>query len=211
MKARALMVCAVISGAACTDEASPQNVLELRMQLVPYLHAAFVEYHRTGLPPFRPLVMDWPADSQTWTVDDQWIVGAGLLVAPVTAGETGRTVYLPEGAWYDFWTGARYEGRQRIEVQPALDRIPLFVRAGTLLPLARVTLHTDDAGSGELTVRAYGSADAALTLYEDNGAHPPQITEVVLDWSAAKRAGTLRRAGVQRQPGYRAIAWEPIG
>ena len=187
-----------------------RGVLELRMQLVPYLHAAFVEYHRTGLPPFRPLVMDWPANAEAWTVDDQWIVGAGLLVAPVVAGQTSRSVYLPEGAWYDFWTGARHEGRQRIEVSPALDRVPLFVKSGTLLPLARVTLHTDDAGSGELTVRAYGSADAALTLYEDDGAQPATLSEVTLSWNAAKRVGALRRQGTMRRPEYRVIVWDAI-
>jgi alpha-D-xyloside xylohydrolase len=180
------------------------------MQLVPYLHAAFVEYHDTGLPPFRPLVMDWPADAQTWTVDDQWMIGAGLLVAPVVAGQASRSVYLPDGAWYDFWMGKRYDGRQRVEVRPPLEQIPLFVRSGTLLPLAHVTLHTDDARSGELTIRAYGSADASLTLYEDDGAHPAKLTEVALSWNAAKRAGELRRAATARQPEYRAIKWEAI-
>ena len=191
-------------------EAICRGVLELRMQLVPYLHAAFVEYRRTGFPPFRPLVMDWPADAETWTVDDQWIIGPGLLVAPVVSGQASRDVYLPEGAWYDFWTGKRYDGHQRIEVRPSLEQIPLFVRAGTLLPLARVTLHTDDARSGELTVRAYGAVDAALTLYEDDGAHPATLTPVTLSWNAAKRTGTLRRAGVARQPEYSAVAWTAI-
>jgi alpha-D-xyloside xylohydrolase len=191
-------------------EAICRGVLELRMQLVPYLHAAFVEYRNTGLPPFRPLVMDWPADAETWTVDDQWLVGPGLLVAPVVAGQATRSVYLPEGAWYDFWTGARHEGSRRIEVRPSLEHVPLFVRAGTLLPLARVTLHTDDALSGELTVRAYGGADAALTLYEDDGAHPATLTDVALSWNAAKRSGELRRSGAKRQPAYRAVAWEAV-
>ena len=192
-------------------EAVCRGVLELRMQLVPYLHAAFVEYHRTGLPPFRPLVMDWPADAETWAVDDQWIVGGGLLVAPVVAGQSTRTVYLPAGTWYDFWTGARHEGGRRVEVQPPLEQIPLFVKSGTLLPLARVTLHTDDARSGELAVRAYGGVDAALTLYEEDGAHAPAITDVALSWNAARRAGTLRRAGAERQPRYRVVEWTPVG
>jgi alpha-D-xyloside xylohydrolase len=191
-------------------EATCRSVFELRMQLVPYLHAAFVEYHKTGLPPFRPLVMDWPADARTWTIDDQWIVGSGLLVAPVVAGQSSRSVYLPDGVWYDFWTGVRHEGSQRIEVSPALDKIPLFVRSGTLLPLAHVTLHTGDARSGELTVRAYGSADATLVLYEDDGAHPVKLTEVELSWNAAKRSGMLRRSGAVRQPEYRAVAWDAI-
>jgi alpha-D-xyloside xylohydrolase len=191
-------------------EAICRGVLELRMQLVPYLHAAFVEYRDTGLPPFRPLVMDWPSDAETWTVDDQWLIGPGLLVAPVVAGQATRSVYLPEGAWYDFWTGARHEGRRRVEVRPSLEHVPLFERAGTLLPLARVTLHTDDALSGELTVRAYGGADATLTLYEDDGAHPATLTEVALSWNAARRAGVLRRSGTERRPAYRVVAWEAV-
>lgn len=192
-------------------EAICRGVLELRMRLVPYLHAAFVEYHRTGVPPFRPLVMDWPTDSQTWTVDDQWIAGAGLLVAPVVAGQTSRTVYLPPGAWYDFWTGERHEGGRRVEVRPPLEQIPLFVRSGTLLPLASATLHTDDPRSGELTVRAYGGVDASLMLYEEDGAHAAAITDVALSWKASRRAGDVRRTGAERQPGYRVIAWEAIG
>ena len=193
-----------------TLEAICRSVLELRMQLVPYLHAAFVEYRNTGLPPFRPLVMDWPADAVTWTIDDQWIVGPGLLVAPVVAGQSSRSVYLPDGVWYDFWTGVRHEGRQRIVVSPALDKIPLFVRSGTLLPLAHVTLHTGDARSGELTVRAYGSVDAALVLYEDDDAHPATLSDVALSWDVAKRTGVLRRAGEARQPEYRVVRWEAI-
>jgi len=192
-------------------EAICRGVLELRMQLVPYLHAAFVEYHRTGVPPFRPLVMDWPADSQTWTVDDQWMVGGGLLVAPLVAGQSSRTVYLPEGEWYDFWTDARYEGGVRVEVRPPLEQIPIFARSGTLLPLAHATLHTDDERSGELTVRAYGGADAALTLYEEDGSHAPAITEVALTWRAAAHAGELRRTGVERRPAYQAVSWRAIG
>jgi alpha-D-xyloside xylohydrolase len=192
-------------------EATCRRVLELRMQLVPYLHAAFVRYHREGLPPFRPLVMDAPDDVRTWPVDDQWLLGEGLLVAPVVAGQSARSVYLPAGDWYDFWTGARHAGGQRVEVRPPLEQIPLFARAGTLLPLARPTPHTDDPRSGELTVRVYGAADAALTLYEDEGAHPAGLTDVVLSWDAARRLGSLRRAGAARPPGYRVAAWTPVG
>jgi alpha-D-xyloside xylohydrolase len=155
--------------------------------------------------------MDWPSDSQTWTVDDQWLIGAGLLVAPVVAGQTTRTVYLPEGGWYDFWTGERHEGGRRIEARPSLEHVPMYVRSGTLLPLARVTQHTDDAGSGELTVRAYGTTDAAFALYEEDGAHAPAITAVRLTWNAARREGVVRREGVERRPGYRVSGWQAVG
>lgn len=191
-------------------EAVCRRVLELRMQLVPYLHAAFVRYHREGLPPFRPLVMDVPDDVHAWPVDDQYLVGEGLLAAPMTAGQSTRSVYLPAGTWYDFWSGRRHAGGQRIDVRPPLEEVPLFVRGGTLLPLARATLHTDDPASGDLTVRAYGAADAACTLYEDDGAHAPALTEVVLSWDAARPAGAVRRAGTARPPHYRVAAWTRI-
>ncbi len=191
-------------------EATCRRVLELRMQLVPYLHAAFVRYHREGLPPFRPLVMDFPDDVRTWPVDDQYLVGEGLLAAPVVAGQSTRSVYLPAGTWYDFWSGERHAGGRRVEVRPSLEQVPLFVRSGTLLPLARATPHTDDPASGELTVRGYGAADAVLTLYEDDGAHAPALTPVVLSWDATQRAGSVRRAGAARPPHYRVAAWTRI-
>ena len=185
-------------------EASCRRVLELRMQLVPYLHAAFVRYHREGVPPFRPLVLDYPDDVRAWPVDDAYLLGDGLLAAPVVAGESTRAVYLPNGDWYDFWTGERHAGGRVVEVRPSLEQVPLFVRAGTLLPLAHPTLHTDDPRSGELTVRAYGAAESC-TLYEDDGAHPPALTEVVLSWQS------VRRTGPERAPGYRVVAWEAVG
>jgi alpha-D-xyloside xylohydrolase len=180
------------------------------MRLVPYLHAAFVRYHREGLPPFRPLVMDHPDDVQCWPVDDQFLVGDGLLVAPVVAGQSKRGVYLPEGEWFDHWSGRRYTGRQRIEIEVPLDEIPLFVRSGTLLPVATPTLHTDDPRSGELTVLAYGTADAALTLYEEEGEHAPKLTEVRLTWEARRGQGALRRTGPARAPHYRVTEWKAV-
>jgi alpha-D-xyloside xylohydrolase len=186
-------------------EAACRAVLELRMRLVPYLHAAFVRYHREGVPPFRPLVMDYPDDVRLWPVDDQFLLGDALLAAPVVAGESSRAVVLPAGDWYDFWTGERLTGGRRLEVRPPLAQVPLFVKAGALLPLATPTLHTDDPRSGELTVRAYGGTAGTLTLYEDDGRHPAGLTEVALSWQS------LRRTGPERAPGYRVTEWERVG
>jgi alpha-D-xyloside xylohydrolase len=191
-------------------EAICRRMLELRMRLVPYLHAAFVRYQREGLPPFRPLVMDYPDDVQSWPVDDQFLVGEALLAAPVTAGRTARSVYLPRGEWFDFWSGRRYDGGQRLELEVPLEQIPLFVRSGTLLPLAEPTLHTDDPRAGELTVTAYGGANASFALYEDEGEHAPRSTEVRLSWDSAGARGTLRRSGPARGPRYRVASWKQV-
>jgi alpha-D-xyloside xylohydrolase len=156
-------------------------------------------------------VFDFQNDTMVYGIKDQFMFGPALLVSPVTAaGATSRSVYLPAGTWYDFWSGRSYAGAQRVEVRPSLEQVPLFVRSGTLLPLARATLHTDDPLSGELTARAFGAANAACTLYEDDGRHSPELTEVVLSWEPARRVGSLRRAGPTRQPNYRVAEWTRV-
>ena len=182
----------------------------LRYELLPYIYSAAWRVTSEGYTIMRPLVMDFPDDVRTWPVDDAYLLGEGLLAAPLVAGETARSVYLPAGEWYDYWSGERHAGGQRVDVRPSLEQVPLFVRAGTLLPLAHPTLHTDDPQSGELTVLAYGAADATCTLYEDDGAHPAALTEVVLSWNAARRAGTVRRTGIERAPHYRVVEWTTI-
>lgn len=192
-------------------EARCRAVMELRMRFVPYLHAAFVRYRREGLPPFRALVMDYPDDPQTWRIDNQYLMGDGLLVAPVVAGEAERAVYLPEGEWFDYWTGERHAGRQRVTIPVPLERIPLFVRAGTLLPLAEPTQHTADPRSWRITALAYGGGAVAGTLFEDDGALDPGLTEVRLRWDGAGNSGSVERWGAGQGLRYEIIAWKRIG
>jgi alpha-D-xyloside xylohydrolase len=189
-------------------EAKCRTVLELRMRLVPYLHAAFVKYQRQGLPPFRALVMDYPDDPATWAVDDQYLMGESLLVAPVVAGEASRNVYLPAGDWVDFWTGRRYPGKQRIRIDVPLEQIPLFVKGGSILPLAEVTAHTADAASWRLHVQAYGNSPAQAVLYEDDGTWDPSLSEVTLSWQGE---GSLKRSGSGSGPHYEVAEWKFVG
>ena len=203
-------------------EARCRALLQLRMKFIPWLHAAFVRYHREGLPPFRALVMDYPDDPGSRSVDDEYLMGDGLLVAPVIVpgadrahaaqpdavgpnGESRRSVYLPPGDWDDYWTGKSYQGSKRIEVDVPLERIPLFVKDGTILPEAQPTLHTDDPESRNLTALVFGDGHLRTTLYEDDGAVPPSLTPVVLAWDAAKKAGTFSGQGR-----YRVVAWRQM-
>ncbi len=149
--------------------AGVRRLLELRMSLIPYLYSAFAEYHLTGTPPFRAVVMDYPLDTNTWQLDDEYLVGPSLLVAPIFSGQKSRTVYLPEGEWFDFWTGACVRGGHEIEVTLPLDQIPVYVKSGSLLPLAKPVECVKPDTCFELTVRAYGAKPADFTLYEDDG------------------------------------------
>jgi len=191
-------------------EAACRAILELRMRLIPTLHAAFVRYHREGVPPCRALVIDYPDDVNTWPIDDQFLVGANLIVAPVVAGQETRDVYLPPGGWRDFWSGTRYDGGRAITVDVPLERIPMFVMDGSLLPLAEVTLHTDDPASRRLTVLVCGDRPAPAILYEDDDAVPAGLTEVTLAWDAEARRGTLTRDGEPAGPRYEVIAWQAL-
>ena len=191
-------------------EAQCRSVIELRMKLVPYLHAAFVRYHREGMPPFRALVMDYPEDSMTWSIDDQFLVGESLLVAPVVGAATEREVYLPEGVWYDYWSGKRYEGKQKLKIAAPLEQIPLFVKSGTLLPLAQPTLHTADPASYRLTAYVYGTGSATSSVYEDEGSSPVALTEMRLNWDASRKAGSVHREGPPPSPHYEVIEWKTI-
>jgi alpha-D-xyloside xylohydrolase len=146
-----------------------RRLLQLRMSFVPYLYSAFNEYRVKGTPPIRALVLDWPTDPKVRGIDDQYMFGTGVMVAPMFAGEKTRTVYLPAGDWYDFWTHQIYAGAREIEVTNNVEQIPLFVKGGTLLPLSQPVEHISSDTVFNLTVYAFGSKPADFTLYEDDG------------------------------------------
>ncbi|RMH52201.1 MAG: DUF5110 domain-containing protein [Bacteroidetes bacterium] len=150
-------------------EAIARRYIELRYRLIPLFYTLFEEHARTGLPPLRPLVLHYPQDDAVLALDDQFLLGEALLVAPVLhPGRTARKVYLPAGRWYDFWTGAAFEGGRTVLVSAELDHLPIFVRAGTVLALAPVRQHVDEQPVEELELRLYpGTGTSAL--YRDDG------------------------------------------
>jgi alpha-D-xyloside xylohydrolase len=199
-------------------EAQCRATIELRMRLVPYLHAAFVRYHQEGLPPFRAVVMDYPDDPATHAVDDEYLMGDSLLVAPVAVTEAApasltpaqRSVYLPAGEWQDFWTGQHYPGHRQINVTVPLDRVPVFVKSGTVLPLAQATLSTDDPESWKLTALVFGDGSRPTTLFEDDGAFEPRLTPVQVAWDAGAKTGRLARTGAAQANAYTVTEWKAM-
>lgn len=144
-----------------TDEV--REILETRMRFLPYLYTAFYDYYTTGKPPVRALVCDYPAAGE---VKDQFLFG-DLVVAPIAPGKTGRDVWLPEGEWYGFFDGKRYEGGlHHVET----DGVPLYVKAGTLLPIAEPVPYIAPDTVFDITLRAFGDcAEATCRLIEDDG------------------------------------------
>lgn len=146
------------------------NFLRLRYSLMPYLYAMGHQTYQTGAPFMRALFMDFPNDPEVATIGDQYMFGPAFLVAPVTdQGVTKRPVYLPAGAdWYDYWTNRRYTGGQTIEVAAPIDQVPLFVRAGSIVPMGVQVPSTATKQPLE-AIRVYPGRDASFTLYDDDG------------------------------------------
>jgi alpha-D-xyloside xylohydrolase len=124
--------------------------LELRMRLVPYLHATAAEAVTTGLPVMRAMALAFPDDRIAHRFETQFMCGPALLVAPITQPGGGATLWLPDGVWHDFWTGARHDGGRVLRVAGVpLDRLPVFGRAGQELPLGRVVQHTGEIDAAD--------------------------------------------------------------
>jgi len=147
-----------------------RKYLELRYRLLPYLYSSVRECATTGMPIMRALWIHFPEDPKAVACGDEYLWGGNLLVAPVVEkGATTREVYLPRGAWYDFWTGERLDGGREITRAIDLETIPLYVRAGSILPLGSVKQFVSDKVDGSFSVSIYPGSDASFLLYEDDG------------------------------------------
>ena len=145
--------------------------IELRYRLLPYLYTLFHDHTQTGAPVMRPLWFEYPDDDRTYLNEDQYLVGRDLLVAPVvTEGAAKRRVYFPRGdAWVDWWTGRRYEGGTDAEVEAPLERLPLFARAGAVIPTQPVVQHTGEMPRAPLSLVVVNGKQGAGYIYEDAG------------------------------------------
>jgi len=147
-----------------------KKYLELRYRLMPYLYTAVRDCCETGMPIVRALWLHYPNDREASSRGDEYLWGRDILVAPVVVkGAASRDVYLPRGDWYDFWTNERLGGGRVVTRQVDLATMPLYVRAGALIPTGPVRQYVDEPSDEPLTITVYPGADGSATLYEDDG------------------------------------------
>ena len=148
---------------------------ELRYQFLPYIYSLFREHEKSGAPVMRPLWYEFPADKQTYLIADQFMLGSDILVAPVIReGMRTRGIYLPADAeWVDWWTGATLESGKIHYLQVPLDRLPIFIRAGSVVPTQGVIQHTGEMPSTPVTINVAagikGGASETAVLFQDAG------------------------------------------
>ena len=151
-------------------EALNRRAIEMRYELLPQIYNVMEEASRTGIPAFRPLLLEYPDDPATWERDDEFLFGSDLLVAPVLREEAGdREVYLPAGEWYDYYRGWRFEGGRTHLVPVTMEAIPVFVRGGAFVFRQPVVQHTDEMAGQALRVAVFPAARSEASLYEDAG------------------------------------------
>jgi alpha-D-xyloside xylohydrolase len=173
------------------------NYDKLRYRLMPYIYSLAWRVTNEDYTIQRPLVMDWRTDLRVRDIGDQFMFGPALLVNPVLQPDaTHRALYLPDApAWYDFWTGASTNGSREIDADAPLDRIPLYVRAGSILPLGPEIEYADEKPAGPIELRIYTGADGEFNLYQDagdgydyeNGVH----SAIPMHWSESSRTLTI--------------------
>jgi alpha-glucosidase (family GH31 glycosyl hydrolase) len=196
------------NGAALPDPSQLHNpqvericrkYLELRYRMLPYLYSVVRDGTATGLPVMRALWLHYPDDAKAVACGDQYLWGRDVLVAPVIEkGATSRNVYLPRGGWHDFWTGERIDGGREITRPVDLETLPLYIRAGSILPWGPVKQYTAEKVNEPCSISIYAGADASFVLYEDDGSsfnyRKGEWMGIQMAWQDAKRTLTIRLA-----------------
>jgi alpha-D-xyloside xylohydrolase len=202
------------------------SAIRLRYRMLPYLYSEAGHAYLDGGSLIRPVAFGYPQDPRTHDLKGEMLFGRGILVSPVVApmyyganstpvdGPRTTQVYLPQGTWFDFWTGQSHPGGQTITVDAPIDRMPIHVRAGTVLPLGPVRQFAAEAVDAPIEVRVYPGADGAYTLYDDAGDglgyQKGEYARIPLRWNDATRTLTIgarqgRYAGMKRELKFKLV------
>ena len=173
-----------------------RKYLELRYRLLPYNYTLMREACDTGLPPMRALWLHYPNEAEAVSLGDEYLWGRDILVAPVVEkGATSRRLYLPKGNWYDWWSGEQLAGGRWLERQVDLATMPIYVRAGAIIPLDPVRQYTAQPVQAPTTLRIHPGSDGDFVLYDDDGTTLDYLHNVAtwthFHWNDARRTLTI--------------------
>eukprot|EP00049_Salpingoeca_infusionum_P005768 m.96641 g.96641 ORF g.96641 m.96641 type:complete len:838 (+) comp13076_c0_seq1:67-2580(+) len=178
-----------------------RKAMNLRYQLIPLHYSLSHEQYSNGRPVFRPMYFDYPNDESLQETTTQWMDGDSLLVAPVMNQDNSSNVYLPNGTWFNFNTSAPVmTGPKSLNMtNVALDTIPMYVKAGGIIPLAPLVQYTDALPGGPLSIQVYGGDNGAFTLYEDDGS------------STAYISGAVKKTAFEYDDSTKTLSWTQTG
>ena len=206
------------------DEGTPayESILwymRLRYRLMPYLYSLAGAVNYSDYTIMRGLPMDFPQDQKVRDLSDQWMFGPALMPCPVYEYQArSRQVYFPEGGWYDFYTGAYIAGGQTLTADAPYERMPLYVRAGSILPVGPEMEWSDQKPADDLLLIVYAGADAHFTLYEDDGLtygyEKGACSTIGLHWNDAERTLTIDERqgsfpGMLQERSFRVVVADP--
>ena len=176
-----------------------RQALELRYRLIPYYYSLAEVNFRTAAPLMRPLAMEFPNDDKIPNETDEWLMGPGLMVAPILQPGGSRSIYLPQDRWYAMGTNHATQGPQTLQVTSKLDEIPVYVRAGTLLPLGPVLQNTEQKSNLPLELQVYPGRSSTFDFVEDDGA------------TLAYAKGSLRVTRFRWDDSTKTLSWATTG
>ena len=147
-----------------------RKTVKLRYRFIPYIYDLAHECEKTGAPIVRPLVYEYPVDKHVRNISDEYMLGSFVLVAPVIApGKEAREVYLPDGDWYDYYTGEKYSGGRYILADAPLDKVPVFIKAGAIIPVADGEIRsTEDITEDKISILTYPGKGSFVHYQDDN-------------------------------------------
>ena len=175
-----------------------RKYLNLRYQLLPYIYSTAAQSHQTGMPMIRALWLAYPHDETATLVDDAYLWGDNFLIAPVyEKGANQRDVYLPRGDWWNFWSSERVEGGRKITVTAPLDTLPIFVKAGAIVPMDPVRQYTSQTADEPTALQVYPGADGQFHWYDDDHStfqyEQGNFMSVLCEWNDGERTLILKR------------------
>lgn len=174
-----------------------RNFIDIRYQLMPYTYSEAWKVSSEGKLLMSPLVYQYPDDKNTWGIKDQFLFGESILVCPVTKYKArSRELYLPEGYWYNYWSGEKLKGGKRIVARAPLNEMPLYVKAGSILPLGPKVQYATQETNEPLRIKVYPGKDAEYVVYMDDNEsfdyHEGIYSEIIFTYSDSKKEIIIR-------------------